>query len=96
MGTMAWLADGKTLAFTWTGPAQVSPSTGLRLLDTSAPGSNLLSGAFVLRAYNRAGSFDDYNMSPDGRMLLDVVACLPGCLAAPRAAPAPSMDTPTN
>jgi WD40-like Beta Propeller Repeat len=79
MGTMAWLADGKTLAFNWTGPAAVSPSTGLRLLDTSAPGDNLLSGAFMLRGYNRAGSFDDYAISPDGRMLLGVVSCLPGC-----------------
>jgi hypothetical protein len=79
MGTMAWLADGKTLAFNWDGPAAVSPSTGLRLLDTTAPGDNLLSGAFVLRAYNRAGSFDDYTISPDGKMLFGVVACLPGC-----------------
>src|SRR5215467_11026932 len=30
-------------------PTQVSPSAGLRLLDTSAPGNNLLSGAFLLR-----------------------------------------------
>jgi hypothetical protein len=79
MGTMAWLADGKTLAFNWTGPAAVSPSTGLRLLDTSAPGNDLLSGAFMLRAYNRAGFFDDYTVSPDGKRLLGVVACLPGC-----------------
>jgi hypothetical protein len=79
MGTMAWLAGGKTLAFNWTGPAHVSPATGLRLLDTSAPGNNLLSGAFMLRAYNRAGSFDDYTISPDAKMLLGVVACLPGC-----------------
>jgi len=49
------------------------------LLDTSAPGDNLLSGAFVLRSFNRAGSFDDYTISPDRRMLLGVVACLPGC-----------------
>jgi hypothetical protein len=79
MGTMAWLADGKTLAFNWSGPAAVSPSTGLRLLDTSAPGNNLLSGAFLLRAYNRAGFFSDYTISPDGKTLLGVVACLPGC-----------------
>ena len=79
MGTMAWLADGKTLAFNWTGPAAVSPSTGLRLLDTSAPGNNLLSGAFMLRAYNHAGSFGDYTITPDGKTLLGVVACLPGC-----------------
>jgi len=79
MGPMAWLAGGKTLAFNWDGPAAVSPSTGLRLLDTSAPGDNLLSGAFVLRGYNRAGSFDDYTISPDGKVLLGVVSCLPGC-----------------
>jgi hypothetical protein len=61
----------------------VSPSTGLRLLDTSAAGGNLLSGPFVLRAYNHAGSFsasfDGYNISPDGKILLGVVDCLPGC-----------------
>ena len=84
LDTMAWLADGKTLALNWTGPAAVSPSTGLRLLDTSAPGNNLLSGPFVLRDYNRAGSFsvtfDGYNISPDGKTLLGVVDCLPGCV----------------
>ena len=79
MGTMAWLADGKTLAFNWSAPAAVAPSTGLRLLDTSAPGSNLLSGTFMLRGYNSAGSFDDYTVSPDGKVLLGVVSCLPGC-----------------
>jgi hypothetical protein len=79
MGTMAWLAGGKTLAVNWTGPAQASPSTGLRLLDTSAPGSNLLSGAFVLRADNRAGSFGDYNISGDGKTLLGVAGCLHAC-----------------
>jgi hypothetical protein len=79
MGTMAWLAGGKTLAFNWIGPASASPSTGLRLLDTSASGSNLLSGAFVLRAYSRAGFFDDYTISPDGKVLLGFVSCLPGC-----------------
>jgi hypothetical protein len=79
MGIMAWLADGKTLAFNWTGPSQASPSTGLRLLDTSVPGNNLLSGAFLLRGYNRAGFFYDYNISADGKVLLGVVGCLPGC-----------------
>ena len=84
MGTMAWLADGKTLAFNWTGPAQAAPSTGLRLLDTTAAGGNLLSGPFVLSASNHAGSFsttfDGYNISPDGKTLLGVVDCLPGCV----------------
>jgi len=79
MGSMAWLAGGKTLAFNWTGPAAVSPSTGVRLLNTSAPGDSLLSGTFLLRAYNQAGSFDDYTISQDGKTLLGIVACLPGC-----------------
>jgi hypothetical protein len=57
----------------------VSLSTGLRLLDTSAPGSNLLSGAFVLRGYNHAGSFDGYSNSPSGhRVLLPCFQHRPG------------------
>lgn len=79
MGPMQWLADGKTLAFNWTGAAQVSPSTTLRLLDTTAPGHDLMSSTAVLRLVNRAGSFDDYTISPDGRTLIGIVACLPGC-----------------
>jgi hypothetical protein len=79
MGTMAWVGGGRTLAINWTGRAAVSPSTGLRLLDTSPPGNNALTGAPILRGHNSAGFFDDYTISSDGKMLLGVVACLPGC-----------------
>jgi hypothetical protein len=79
MGTMNWLANGKALAFTWTGAAQVSPSSALRLLDTAAPGHDLLSGTAVLRLVNQAGSFDDYTISPDGDAVFGIVSCLPGC-----------------
>jgi hypothetical protein len=80
MGSMQWLADGKTLAFNWTGGAQVSRSATLRLLDTAVPGHDLMASTAVLRLVNRAGSFDGYTISPNGKTLIGVVACLPGCL----------------
>jgi hypothetical protein len=78
MELMNWLADGKTLAFTWTGPAEVSPSTSLRLLDTTAPGDDLLASRPVLRDFNRAGDFS-YTISPDGHTAIGIEQCLPGC-----------------
>jgi len=78
MGMMNWLADGKTLAFTWTGAAETSPSSSLRLLDTAAPGDDLLAGRPVLRTFNQAGDFS-YTISPRGHMVIGVERCLPGC-----------------
>jgi hypothetical protein len=78
MGVMNWLADGKTLAFTWTGAAETSPSTSLRLLDTAAPGNDLLASRPVLRTFNRAGDFS-YTISPDGLAVIGIERCLPGC-----------------
>jgi hypothetical protein len=78
LGVMNWLADGKTLAFTWTGAAETSPSTSLRLLDTAAPGHDLLASRPVLRTFNRAGDFS-YTISPDGHMVIGIEQCLPGC-----------------
>src|SRR5450759_1686319 len=43
MDTMAWLADGRTLAFNWTGASETSPWSSLRLLDSSVAGDDLLS-----------------------------------------------------
>ena len=79
MGPMQWLADGKTLAFNWTGAAMVSPASSLRLLDTTAAGHSMMSGRPVLRLVNRVGAFDDYTISPDGKTLIGVVTCVPGC-----------------
>jgi hypothetical protein len=79
MGTMSFLADGKTLAFNWTGPATTSPSSALRLLDTTAPGNDLLAGRAVLRLVNQYGGFADYTISPDGKTLIGILACVPGC-----------------
>lgn len=79
MGTMAFLADGKTLAFNWTGPATTSPSSALRLLDTTAPGNNLLAGRAVLRLVNQAGGYASYTISPDGKELIGILTCVPDC-----------------
>jgi hypothetical protein len=78
MGMMNWLADGKTLAFTWTGAAETSPSSSLRLLDTAAPGNDLLASRLVLRTFNQAGDFSD-TISPNGHVVIGVERCLPGC-----------------
>jgi hypothetical protein len=78
MGVMNWLADGKTLAFTWTGATEISPSSSLRLLDTAASGNNLLASRPVLRTFNQAGDFS-YTISPRGHVVIGVERCLPGC-----------------
>jgi hypothetical protein len=83
MGTMSFLADGKTLAFNWTGPATTSPSSALRLLDTTAPGNDLLAGRSVLRLVSQAGGYTDYTISPDGKTLIGVLTCVPGCQPTP-------------
>jgi hypothetical protein len=76
MGSMNWLADGKTLAFTWIGPTEVSPSSSLRLLDTAARGDDLFAGHAVLRLANPVGSFGDYTISPDGKAVFGIVGGL--------------------
>jgi hypothetical protein len=80
IGPMTWLADGRTLAFNWYHPAEeVSPASWLRLLDTRAPGHDLLASRPVLPLVNQAGAFGDYTISPDGKAVLGIAACLPGC-----------------
>jgi len=65
---IAWLADGRTLAVSWYGPS--APQSFLRLLDTAAPDSALLSGRPVLPLSNAAGGFSDFIISPNGRLLV--------------------------
>ena len=72
MGQMNFLANGRTLAFSWTGPSETSPSSALRLLDTAAPGSDLLAGRAVLRFANQAGTFDSYTLSPNGKVVVGI------------------------
>jgi hypothetical protein len=84
MGSMTWLADGKTLAFNWDGPARpISPPSSLRLLDTRSPGHDLLASRQALPLVTQAGAFEDYTISPDGTAVFGtVVACPPGCGAS--------------
>jgi hypothetical protein len=69
MGPMAWLADGRTLAFNWLGDDSATPAS-LRLLDTAAPGSGLLAGRSVA-PLNR-GEFSDLTISPNGQILIGI------------------------
>lgn len=66
MSSMSWLADGRTLAFNWTASADTSPAASLRLLDTAAPGSNLLRGQAVLPSLFEA----DAALSPNGQVVV--------------------------
>ena len=77
MGSMNFLADGRTLAFSWTGPSETSPSSALRLLDTAAPGSDLMAGRAVLRFANGPGMVEGYTLSPNGRVAVGVASGRP-------------------
>jgi hypothetical protein len=75
MGPMTWLANGRTLAFNWTGSLETSPgSSSLRLLDTAAPGSDLMAGSAALPPVNEAltvqGGYT--TLSPNGQVVVGV------------------------
>jgi hypothetical protein len=70
--SISWLADSQTLAFSW-GSADNSASGSLRLLDTAAPGTDLLAGRSVLPLSNAAGKFADFVISGNGRVLIGTV-----------------------
>jgi hypothetical protein len=82
MGLMNFLADGQTLAFSWTGPSQTSPSSSLRLLDTAAPGDDLMASRPVLPFANAAGTFDGYTISPNGKVVVGTVTSPGGSVVA--------------
>jgi hypothetical protein len=72
---MNWLAEGRALAFGWTGPDMTWPSSSLRLLDTAAPGSDLIASRVVLPLVNAAGTFGDgCTISPDGKVAVGVAS----------------------
>jgi RNA polymerase sigma factor (sigma-70 family) len=76
LASLSWLGDNRTLAFSW-GFDDNSPAGSLRLLDTTAAGTRLLSGRSVLALSNRAGRFADLVISNDGQVLV-------GTLSSPR------------
>jgi hypothetical protein len=76
---MTWLADNRTLALAWW-PTNGRPaiSASLRLLDTAAPGSNLLAGRAVLKLISPAGKFPGLAISQTGRVLVGSTYYYPG------------------
>jgi hypothetical protein len=73
MGMLSWLANDRTLAFSWINPGASSPPSSLRLLDTAAPGSNLTASKPVLPFATPAGSFGAYAVSANGKVVVGAV-----------------------
>lgn len=79
--TLSWSADSTVLAFNWYGPAHVAgnpvpyPMTGLRLLDTTAPGRNLVANSRLALHY----TFRDHNAATSAGYLSDIAMLTPDC-----------------
>jgi hypothetical protein len=71
MGSMSWLADGHTLAFNWAASERTLSSTYPRLLDTDAPGSDLMASRRILPSvYDAHRVINDTTLSPDGQVVV--------------------------
>jgi hypothetical protein len=71
ISSMTWLTDGRMLAFNWIDWADTPPARSLRLLDTAAPGSNLMQAPAVLPSVYEARPFeDDSALSPNGQVVV--------------------------
>jgi len=70
LGAMDWLADGRTLAFDWESTADTSAAESLRLLDTAAPGSNLMGGRAVLPSVYESRAFVGAALSASGQVVV--------------------------
>jgi hypothetical protein len=70
MGPINWLADGRTLAFSWLDPSEPGVLS-MRLVDTAAPGSNLMAGQAVLPSVYKTRPFQSYStLSPNGQVVV--------------------------
>jgi hypothetical protein len=71
MGSMSWLADGHTLAFNWAASERTLSSTYPRLVDTDAPGSDLMASRRILPSvYDAHRVINDTTLSPDGQVVV--------------------------
>jgi hypothetical protein len=75
LGPMNWLAGGRTLAFNWSGSLAASAVTSLRLLDTAAPGTDVMASRAVLPSVFEAHAFSSYTaLSPNGQAVVGVAS----------------------
>jgi len=64
---ISWTANGRDLGFFWTDDAsRATTAAGLWVLDTAAPGRDLLSGHRILPAYDGTDDVQTALLSPDG------------------------------
>ena len=75
-GPPSWADGNRVIAFTWLRSTQsglMSAPRGIRLLDTTAPGDNLVAGTVIVpRGMVAAGSLVSALITPDGRDVIVV------------------------
>src|ERR1700722_16569794 len=75
-GPPSWADGSRVIAFTWLRSTQsglMSAPRGIRLLDTAAPGNNLVAGTVIVpRGVVAAGSLVSAQITPDGRDVIVV------------------------
>ena len=76
IGPPSWADGSRVIAFTWLRSTQsglMSAPRGIRLLDTAAPGDNLVAGTVIVpRGVVGAGSVVSARITPDGRDVIVV------------------------
>jgi hypothetical protein len=72
-GILSWAADGKTLAFLFI-ESDHGSQNGVRLLNTSSPGTSLLADSKLIGARNSPPAGSEAVLTPDGRTIFTVQA----------------------
>jgi hypothetical protein len=72
-GILSWAADGKTLAFLFI-ESDHGSQNGVRLLNTSSPGTSLLADSKLIGARNSPPTGSEAVLTPDGRTIFTVQA----------------------
>jgi hypothetical protein len=72
-GILSWAADGKTLAFLFI-ESDHGSQNGVRLLNTSSPGTSLLADSKLIGAPNSPPTGSEAVLTPDGRTIFTVQA----------------------
>jgi hypothetical protein len=76
IGPPSWVDGSRVIAFSWLNADQsglMAAPRGIRLLDTAAPGDNLVAGTLIVpRGVVAAGSIVSAQITPDGRDVIVV------------------------